>query len=202
MELGQILPDTLFGRALMEVASDPAYDTFLDVGTWKGGGTTLCLVRGAMNRLETKIYSVEANQQLYHEACKNWENRPACLELLWGKLTNQIMLAHQIESHPLFKKIKEHYQLWYRQDVIDVARAPIVVLPASVDVVVLDGGEFTGAGDMERALQLNPKVIALDDIYVMKNCENYDMLINSEEWALWRHGTERTGWAIFKRRAA
>lgn len=198
---GQILSDTLFGRALTEIASDPAYNIFLDVGTWRGGGTTLCLVRGAMNRLTTKIYSVEANQELYSEACENWRNMPACLELLWGKLTHQIMTAHEIESHPLFKRIKEHYELWYEQDLIDAAKAPIVVLPASVDVVVLDGGEFNGAGDMERALQLTPEVIALDDIYVMKNYENYDMLINSDDWRLWRHGTDKTGWAIFKRRA-
>lgn len=202
MDQGQITPDTPFGKALQELASDPQYNIFLDVGTWRGLGTTLCLVRGAALRRGTKIYSIEANAQLHREACENWRDRPACLELIHGKLTNQIMPTHKIKEHPRFKQIEQHFDLYYRQDVIDVARAPLVNLPRHIDVAVLDGGEFCAEGDLEKVLQTRPKVIAMDDVYTIKNEKNYEYLLNSGEWKLTKFGSDKNGWAVFRRQGS
>ena len=202
MDQGQITPTTPFGKALEEIASNPEYKLFLDVGTWRGLGTTLCLVRGAASRLDTKILSIEANLPLYREACKNWQPAPACLELVFGKLGNTIMTSEKIKAHPRFKQIEPHYDLYYNQDVRDLARAPLVHLPRSMDVVVLDGGEFNGAGDMAAILPCRPKIIAMDDIYTMKNDVNYETLLNSGEWKLVKHGVDGNGWAIFRRQGS
>jgi len=196
---GQINPDTPFGKFLMNVASDPQYQTFLDIGTWNGAGTTLCLVRGAGDRPDTRIFSLETNTKMLNIAREFWKPLPACLELNWGKMSHQMMTPFQIQSHPKFMEIKEHYNLYHEQDVIDAARAPIYVPPRSIDVAVLDGGEFSGQGDFEAVLRLNPKIIALDDVKTMKNDVAYHTLVTSPRWQLLCRGYDRNGWAIFKR---
>jgi len=194
---GQITPDSPFGKALMKVAAD--HKTFLDVGTWNGAGTTLCLVKAVAHRPGVKIYSLETNFTLLNIAKEFWKPCPPALDLIWGKLSHHMMQAGQIRTHPKFAAIEEHFNLHYRQDCIDAARAPIISLPCAIDMAILDGGEFSGQGDFEAVIGLNPKVIALDDISTMKNDVAYHTLATSPRWQILAQGMDRNGWAIFKR---
>jgi hypothetical protein len=191
---GQINPHTPFGDQLVKLARHPDYYTYLDVGTWNGQGSTKILVDNCLNK---RIYSVEANQSFYKIASDFYKPCPENLFLLWGKLSRSMMSSSQIECHPLFNVVKEHYRVHYKQDCIDFTRAPIVNLPAYADVVILDGGEFCGEGDLERTLTLNPIVIALDDTKVMKNNDNNKKLKNMG-WTLLASGDDRNGWSIWK----
>ena len=109
------------------------------------------------------------------------------------------MTGEEIRAHPLFEDVEVHYTIHYEQDCKDLEAAPIVELPAKMDMVVLDGGEFCGVADFRRAILLEPKVIALDDIRVMKNRENYERLLADSEWEIVGRGKDRNGWAIFRR---
>jgi len=194
---GQINPDSLFGKAIMKIALDERYKTFLDVGTWNGMGTTRCLVNALKERQDTMIYSVEANRDMYNKAVKNWDNMPSNLRLLYGKICNSMMTYEEIVSSPLFDGVHTHFMIHYGQDTYDFSNAPLVSLPSQIDVVILDGGEFCGAGDLSRALTLSPKVIALDDTSCMKNNENLSLLLKSSEWKCLEKNDDRNGWAIF-----
>jgi len=194
---GQINPDSSFGKAIMQIASQEAYKTFLDVGTWNGMGTTRCLVNATKNRKDTMIYSVEANRNMFDEAVQNWSYRPDNLKLLYGKIASSMMSYEDITQSPLFNSIQTHFMIHYGQDVEDFANAPLVTLPPQIDVVILDGGEFCGEGDLNAALKLNPKVIALDDTICMKNCDNLSKLSRSEDWECLEKSSDRNGWAIF-----
>ena len=197
--MGQITPDSVFGKHLTALAQDNSYTNYLDVGTCVGQGTTLCLYLGLKGRSEAKLFSVEANRTMYEKACAFYTPRPENVHLLLGKLAGQIMGVHEICSHPLFEKVNQHFQLYYTQDVIDMCFSPTVGNLPNMDVVVLDGGEFCGQGDMEAALKLNPKVIALDDINVIKNHANHKWLLQNPEWKLLGTGPENHGWSIFER---
>ena len=50
-ENGQIHMNTPFGKWLFDLATDPAYKTFVEVGTWRGNGSTYCVVNGLVKRL-------------------------------------------------------------------------------------------------------------------------------------------------------
>jgi predicted O-methyltransferase YrrM len=93
---GQINPESSFGKAIIDIASDTTYKTFLDVGTWNGMGTTRCLVNALKGRDDTMIYSVEANRDMFNKATKNWENGPSNLKLLYGKICKDMMSYEEI----------------------------------------------------------------------------------------------------------
>lgn len=197
---GQITRGMPLGDEIYKLSRHPDYKVFLDIGTFHGTGTTKVLVDSVQNNTICKVYSVEANAKLYSSAVKYWTPKPNCLELLWGKLSGVMMTSKQIEAHPGFKDIEHHHALHYNQDCIDFQRAPIVDLPAYVDVVIADGGEFCGLGDMERYITLRPKVIVLDDVNVMKNCDVKKHLL-ANGWVVQQEGNDRNGWAILVRRA-
>ena len=196
---GQINPDSSFGKAIMSIAADPTYQIFLDVGTWNGMGTTRCLVLATNERPGSMIYSIEANRNMFNEAVANWPDPPSNLKLLYGKLATEMLSYTDITNSPKFKDIETHFMLHYGQDVYDFLNAPLVELPPQIDVAILDGGEFCGPSDLSRAVQLSPKIIALDDTHCMKNDTNLELLLNSPDWQLIEKSDDRNGWAIFKK---
>jgi len=196
---GQINRNTPFGDALYQIASQPHYNIFLDIGSWNGLGTTKILVDATKSNDLAQIISVEANPAMYKTAVENWQPCPNRLKLLWGRIATRMMSKGEVMTHHLFEKIKPHFDLYFDQDEEDFYKAPRIELPQYVDVAVLDGGEFCGRSDLETVLSLRPKVIALDDINIVKNNGNYRSLIASGEWHIVARGDDKTGWAILQR---
>lgn len=58
---GQILPASRFGSMLTALAK--TVDTIVEIGTWNGGGSTLCLAMG-LERPEQRIYTVEVDRTM------------------------------------------------------------------------------------------------------------------------------------------
>jgi hypothetical protein len=195
--MGQITPDSDFGKRLTELAKDTQYSTYLEVGTWNGEGSTLCLYKGIHQRKNAHLYTVETNQKMYEAACKFYTPKPDNLTLLKGRMGNQIMEVNHIMSHEKYRDVETHFKLHYTQDVVDLLQSPLITDITSVDVVLLDGGEFTGIGDFNAIMKLNPKVIALDDIYVLKNEACHEYLLSNKSWKLVASGFDRNGWSIF-----
>lgn len=209
--LGQIHRQTPFGERLYQLALDTNYSTYLEVGTWKGYGTTKCLMDGLMERTSSgsqdiHFYSIESNPIFFNEALQLWIRKGyAFLHLLFGKLHEKGLLDREvIEAHPYYNHIKTHYEIWYEQDLADYKFAPYLhpqSFPPILDVVVLDGGEFSGYADWLAVKDKHPKVVCLDDSGVMKNERVFkELLANTEEWELRAHGADRHEWAIFYRR--
>lgn len=205
---GQVHLNTAFGRWLYSVAQIKELKTFLEIGTWKGNGTTLCTVSGILKRLEENpgevhFYSFEANRTFHIEALNRYALKPyPFLHLVYGKVhTDGLMTKEEIESHPYFAHVKTHYDLWYGQDCIDYKECPFInldYLPESIDVLILDGGEFSGYGDWEALKKKNPKIVCLDDTCVMKNERVYKELKEDKTWQLLAGDeADRHGWAVF-----
>lgn len=206
---GQVSKQTEFGHILSLLATIPIYKTYLEIGTWKGNGTTRCVVDGILERLEKEkgevyFWSIEANRRFYEEARALW--LPAALpflHLLYGKVhSDGLMSASEVEAHPYFGHVKTHYELWYKQDAIDYEAAPTIrldYLPPQIDVVILDGGEFCGYADWLAVKTKNPKVVCLDDTGVMKNERVYKELKADPQWVCRWDKQDRHGWAIFER---
>ena len=121
------------GDAIYALSRHPDYKIFLDIGTFHGTGTTKVLVDSLQNNTICKVYSVEANAQLYKSATKYWTPRPICLDLLMGKLSHGMMTLSQIEAHPGFQDIKNHFDIHYKQDLIAVSYTHLT-LPTNREV--------------------------------------------------------------------
>ena len=204
--LGQIHSDTVAGRILMGlIQHDMSIKTILDIGCWNGLGTTLCCVLGALSRPEyvpVKILSLETNGENLQCAKENWATRPGreMVDFVNGRIATSLMSDEEIHAHPTFLKNKPHYDLWYESDKRAFAEVPHVQVGQTMDLVILDGGEYCGFSDYQEACKLNPKYLFLDDTDTMKT----DKVLEHAQkngFTLVFHNAERNGVALLKRNA-
>jgi len=197
---GQITLDTAFGRELATLAADPSYRVYVEVGTWKGQGSTLCFAEGFKARSDCpSLVSIEANYLQWAIARKFWDaqEKNFRLHILHARLGEKMMSESEVREHPRFEQIKEHFDLYFKEDVRDFALARKVSLRAA-DVVLLDGGEFASEGDWAALEGLCPRVVCLDDVNVMKNGGILERLLAAGWKLVWR-SDERNGAAILER---
>ena len=198
----QITPDTPFGAAIKELAADPRYKIWVEVGAFDGEGTTKCIVDGLNSRSPEDLsgaglFSFEANKHLWMVASRYWEHKNPPLRLLWARLGERRMSEEKVREHPLFEKIKDHFDIYFKRDVDDFLKAPLVRM-RKCDVYVGDGGEFSTEGEWDSIRKLQPKVVCLDDIDVMKNHDLFTHLFVKLGWKLLFKTTERNGSAILE----
>jgi len=68
---GQILPGSAFGDALTRLAQ--AAETIVEIGTWHGLGSTLCLARGLV-RPTQRFWTIEADPNVFEGARKCYKD--------------------------------------------------------------------------------------------------------------------------------
>ena len=95
---GQITLETEFGKKLHELAADPRYKIFVEVGTWDGEGSTKSLVKGLESRSEEDasgagIFSFEANRDLWMVASRYWQEKNPPLRILYGRLAERMKMS-------------------------------------------------------------------------------------------------------------
>lgn len=209
---GQINLDTTFGKAIYEVCKNENYKVFCEIGSWNGEGSTVCILQSLLdkNSKDNIFYSIEANNYMHQLAINYHQNKyeflrgtDSILKLLYGKVNNtKMMSSKEVEEHPLFNIIKGHYDLHYLDEKNSFENSPYVgdQLPKEIDVVLLDGGEFSTDGDFDFFKDKNVKVFMLDDVNVIKCNQIRKDLLNNKNFVLYKEDlSERNGWSIFIR---
>lgn len=204
--MGQINIDTKFGKYLYDLAANDQYKVFVEVGTWNGQGSTRCLISGIVGfNPNAKLYSLEANANMFNQAKSFWSNCPRQLHLIHGVLHKKQLMLDEIEKHPMYYKLLENgdkYKTWLLNDIQDMQQINIFNIEEdNVDVIVLDGGEFSTHGDWEVLQKKNPKIVCLDDSNVLKTYDIRNELLHSKDWeVVVDEQADRNGWCVFKRR--
>jgi len=205
---GQINMRSKFGRIVNAVSSVTEFKLFLEIGTWNGEGSTACVMNALMKRTDSsRLFSIELMPEMYSKAKQFWswlENSQYShqLVLLNGKVIDKgILTVQEIETHPAFSKVKQHYELYYQSDVdfFDSATNVSDQLPERVDVALLDGGEFCSFAEFEYVLsELKPKMFILDDTAIIKCSKAREQLLADDGWHVYYDDlTDRHGASIF-----
>lgn len=185
---GQILPESRFGQWLTNLARDS--ENIVDVGTWRGGGSTQCLVNGIIRKTQ-KIWTVEIDGKLLKEACDGL----ACAQLI--PLNGSII---PIEHFKCFMPFGASDRGTYEFEWRSVSNAEYVggSLPDQIDLMVLDGGEFSTQFEWEFWHE-KVKVVAMDDtnpLVTNKNVRNRFWCLESGWTVLEDKLADRNGWFI------
>jgi len=190
--VGQINMRSEFGKQIYKLACNTNFKNYLEIGTWNGEGSTVCLMNGLMSRNDdSQLFSLELMPEMHAKATLFWSWLPQSkyahqLTLLNGKIIDKGMMSRkQVEAHPAFNKVKEHYQLYYKSDIetFNAAKNITSKLPKQIDVAVLDGGEFCSTAEFEYIqANLSPKVFVLDDTSIIKCAEARAVLLESDDW--------------------
>jgi hypothetical protein len=94
-----------------------------------------------------------------------------------------------------------HEVKWLDQDRKQLVSSPNVFssIPATIDLLVLDGGEFSSLAEFDLLRDRLSGWIILDDTFTRKNSSVYRLLASDEEWLEVYSSSERNGVSVFSR---
>ena len=203
MILGQIQIDCLLGKWLYAICkNNENIKTVVEIGTWHGLGSTDCIIKGLRDSGKADIHfmSIESNQKMFDVAMNVWSGKlPSWARLVHG----HIVEPEEMDSTNLGYQHGDE-ALWFEEDKNAILSSPNVLadIPSSIDLLFLDGGEFSTAAEFWK-LKDRAKIVLLDDTtarkcvnirdHVLSNPDTYEVIFDVP--------TERNGTMGFKRRS-
>lgn len=197
--VGQITLESAIGKWLAILAADSAVKSIVEIGAWHGGGSTTIIAHAIRDRLDAgrHAWCLEAHQQRAREA----EVRLAGISnvnVIWGV----IVTPGELDSADL----SDEEEAWFAEDRLWISKAPNVLdeLPEEIDLLLLDGGEFSTYAEFHILCSRLTTWLILDDVNTRKCARLFRELTTStrSDFELIWHGNERNGTAVFRRRPA
>lgn len=168
---GQIQRGTKFGNILYDLCQkNPDIKTVIEIGTWYGAGSTECIISGLNDSKKEQItfITLETNKQMYNVAVDWWKNKlPSWAQIIHGRIVD----LNEMDSHNLGYQHQDEAK-WFEEDKKSLSSCPNVLdqIPEKIDLLFLDGGEFTTDSEFYK-LKDRSKIIILDDTLTRK-CKN------------------------------
>ena len=194
---GQIKKNHEIGRWIEFLASLPNVNNIVEIGTWNGRGSSQAIIRGVKSRSKAsratvKIMGYEINPEMI-KAAKKALKRHSYFNVVFGSIV-RVEELNRIE-------LDATEMSWLKQDEFWIRNAPNVLntVPLGIDLLILDGGEFSTLAEYKL---LNARVrgwIILDDTRTRK-CEGIIRLaLEDKNFQIIYQSDERHGTAILKR---
>jgi hypothetical protein len=197
---GQINMNSDFGNLIYKLCKNECIQNIFEVGSWNGEGSTICVMNSIINKPNSKLYSLEANTDMYNKSKGFWSkfNTNNKLNLLNGTLHRKI--ANLNELNTLYNNNIPYFYEHYipEKNLLETSNIVNIDYINNIDLLILDGGEYSSEEDFNVLIKKNPKVICLDDVNVYKCKKIREILLNNNEWKLYAENlNQRHGWSIF-----
>ena len=190
---GQITKSEEFGRWLSFLCSLDDTQSVVEIGTWSGQGSSKLIAKAMSNKQNEKNFAIgiESNLFFFKMALKNLEKYPR-FQVIHGR----IIEPSDMDSNHL----SPEEEVWFEEDLQDLSTSPLVLgqVPASIDLLLLDGGLFTTWGEYLVLIDRVKGWILLDDISCRKNERVYEDLLTRKEFSLVWKTSVREGSAVFR----
>jgi len=196
--IGQININSQAGRWLYDLSNQSNIFNIVEIGTWNEMGSTKCIY-DAIKGTDKKLISLEINSEMYNLAFDFYKDKKE-VELLFGKITDEL-----IDLKKLDQSFFEDYSFnvknsWRDQDLINLSKCENVLhlLPKKIDLLVLDGGEFSSLSEF-NILKDRSSIIFLDDSKepTIKNFLVRRELLKTSK-LIFEDLNDRNGFSIFK----
>jgi hypothetical protein len=197
---GQINMHSAFGTEIYNICKLNTIKNIFEVGTWNGEGSTICIMNAIIDKTNSILYSLESNPTQYTAAINFWSSKDTHnkLKLINGVLHNEYATEDEIKETcgGIIPCYKEHYipekQMLEHNTIIKIDEY------TDIDIIILDGGEYTTMGDFKVLMTKYPKIIMLDDTIVYKCKKIRQQLLDNPEYYLYKEDLkDRHGWSIF-----
>lgn len=197
---GQIGRGQPFGDWISLLVGDPDVFCVVEVGTWKGLGSTRLIadaILGSHVRASNvKVaWSIEANAKIFDEAKRNLAAR-------YGNPPVHLLCGRLVELDELDRaNLTNEEKGWLMTDETNLKNVRSVVnqLPDTIDLLLLDGGEFSSWAEFKKLESRLSKWLLLDDTLVRKNRRVSKYLSESDGWKRVAAGEDRNGWEVWIR---
>lgn len=191
--VGQINLGTPMGDTIYSIVKNDHPTIIYDIGCWNGEGSTKCIT-SAMSDQQT-LYGFEVNADKARHTASLYKDDPR-IHILHATL-KQVSLA---DISTVFPHVASNSQLleWCQIDIQNSSTASLFTPHEWIDLVVHDGGEWDSYFIYH---EIKDRVGAwlLDDTHTDKNKLVMEDLMHDPNFVHVGGGTDRNGWAYFKR---
>lgn len=194
--IGQINLNSEAGKCIYDLCKQNDVSTIVEVGTWNGCGSTKCITE-AISDTNKHLTSIEVDKSMYDLAMKAHSNTKN-ITLINGYVTDQTLDIDNLSDKYFTDCSKETKRNWLNQDIVNLEKTTCCLnkIPEKIDLLVLDGGEFSGYFDF-KILHGRAKYIFLDDTRppCLKNDQSVKELRKTHKCLI--DSPARNGFAVF-----
>jgi len=193
MNDGQIIAGTERYDIIKKTINEFNPKTILEIGTWKGMGSTKCILDCISEGVE--FYSLESNKEFFDIAKNNLKEYDNKFNQIFGKIIETEKVIDYVKDYTLSKD----EETWLEEDILNFKSCDNVInlIPEKIDLLLLDGGEFSTYLEW-LILKERVKIVMLDDIDVFKCKRIYEELIKNTNYSLLYKTEEGNGFCVFK----
>jgi len=194
---GQVKNNHEIGKWISFLSSLSNVNTIVEVGTWNGRGSSKSIVRGVKSRskserLTIRVIGYEINPKMVKSARKALK-RYEFFQVIFGSIvaTEDLNRANLTETE----------ELWISQDEAWIKNSPNVLstVPQDIDLLILDGGEFSTWAEFNILKNRVNGWIILDDTKTRKCSEILQSVEHERLFQLIYLSDERHGTAVLKK---
>jgi hypothetical protein len=184
------------GRWILCLSSLSEVNRIVEIGTWNGSGSSRLIAKGVtLNPAKISrclVFGLEINAS-QAKVASNRLRRYEFFKVLHGRIIE--------ESDFDTMSLVGNENQWLQQDLVNLRNSPNVLgyLPDQIDLLILDGGEFSTYSEFHILKSRITKYIILDDIFTRKCKKILDEVKDSNEFELIYCSSERNGTAVLKK---
>tara|TARA_R110000868_G_scaffold5669_3_gene33484 strand:+ start:2195 stop:2815 length:621 start_codon:yes stop_codon:yes gene_type:complete len=200
---GQINRGSKLGDIIYKMCNQDDIKTIVEIGTWNGMGSTKCIYDSIIenNKKDYLVYSLESNQEFHNLAINNLPPL-VNFNLVLGKILEACDTINlDLYNDIFFQECSRDLQKsWLIKDIDNYNKVKNVIdiIPRVVDLLILDGGEFSSLAEFNK-LKDRTTYFILDDINTIKNFEIANIMRNSNNYQiLFDCKNDRNGFLISK----
>lgn len=196
---GQINERSEIGRWIQTLSFLEENTSIVEVGTWNGRGSSKMIALGIEQKLSARpelaeicrVTGFEINESMYRKS-KKFLAKHSFFQVVYGSIVLPKELDNQNLSHD--------EQVWLQQDTERMAMAPVVdhMIPDHIDLLILDGGEFSTYAEFKKLENRIVKWIILDDTQVRKCRKVLDEIKKNPRYLIVSESSERNGTAVIR----
>jgi len=194
---GQIQLGSSFCQEIRKLISNNNFETILEIGTWKGMGSTYCVIQEIIDK-NINFISLESYKEFYEIAKNNLSSFENNVTLLYGRI---IELNEFLEFNKDIKQQLTHQQkIFFDNDIKTYNVCPYIMekIPEQIDFLILDGGEYSTYLEWTK-LKERISYVALDDTKMRKTKRIVEECMLDDSFELITSSGERNGFHIFKK---
>jgi tRNA A58 N-methylase Trm61 len=184
-ERGQILKKTIQNYNCKKI---------VEIGTWKGMGSTLCILESMLP--DSEFVTLESNKTFFDIAVNNLKEYEGKFKMVYGSIVSY----DEVSSFSSNYNLESFKQEWLKEDLDNINMCPNVIdeILDEIDFLLLDGGEFSTYPEWNK-LKERTKIVALDDIREIKTSLIHHELTNDKNYELLEKTNDGNGFSIFKK---
>lgn len=198
---GQINIGTELGDIIYELCKRDDIINIVDIGTWNGLGSTRCIYQSIIDNSKKNyvVKSIEASTHLY-EIAKNNIPQLDNFTLINGRIIESTDLVDidKCSDHFFTEYSRDMQKGWLQDDIKNYNNISNVLseLPKKIDLLILDGGEFSSLAEFNILKDIT-RFIILDDTKCIKNYEVSNLIRdNKESYNIIVDSNDRNGFLV------